>query len=124
VCGAGLAAFALIGCNIGNPTASSDDASLRLQGSAANGSDSAKKVTICHLPPGNPENAHTLSVGAPAVKAHLAHGDYLGACAEVPPTDNNESTVTNPPTGTETGTGTETETGTGTDTGSGTPEAM
>jgi hypothetical protein len=35
---------------------------------------------ICHIPPGNPENAHTIVVGAPAVPAHLAHGDTLGAC--------------------------------------------
>lgn len=39
------------------------------------------KVTICHVPPGNPSNAHTIRVGAPAVAAHLAHGDSLGACA-------------------------------------------
>jgi hypothetical protein len=40
----------------------------------------ANKVTICHRPPGNPDNARTLSVGAPAVPAHLAHGDTLGPC--------------------------------------------
>ena len=38
-------------------------------------------VTICHIPPGNPANAHTINVGAPAVDAHLRHGDTLGACA-------------------------------------------
>jgi hypothetical protein len=38
------------------------------------------KVTICHIPPGNPANAHTITVGAPAVKAHIKHGDTLGAC--------------------------------------------
>ena len=37
-------------------------------------------VTLCHIPPGNPGNAQTLTVGAGAVPAHLAHGDYLGAC--------------------------------------------
>src|SRR6185295_8619847 len=37
-------------------------------------------VTICHIPPGNPANAHSITVGAPAVSAHLAHGDTLGAC--------------------------------------------
>ena len=37
-------------------------------------------VTICHIPQGNPEAAITLSVPAPAVPAHLAHGDTLGAC--------------------------------------------
>ena len=44
-----------------------------------------KKTTICHLPPGNPANEHTLCVGNPAVPAHLAHGDYLGVCASAPP---------------------------------------
>ena len=41
-----------------------------------------KKVTICHIPPGNPENAHTIKVGESAVDAHLAHGDTLGECPE------------------------------------------
>jgi hypothetical protein len=40
------------------------------------------KVLVCHIPPGNPANAHTISVGLSAVKAHLAHGDRLGACME------------------------------------------
>jgi cysteine-rich repeat protein len=39
-----------------------------------------KKVTLCHLPPGNPANPQTISVGEAAVAAHLAHGDQLGAC--------------------------------------------
>lgn len=39
-----------------------------------------KKTTICHVPPGNPSNAHTLCVGNSAVSAHLNHGDYLGVC--------------------------------------------
>ncbi len=39
-----------------------------------------QKTTICHIPPGNPDNAHTLCVGTPAVDAHLAHGDFLGSC--------------------------------------------
>ena len=43
-----------------------------------------EKVTICHIPPGNPENAHEITVGAPAVPAHLAHGDNVGSCT--PPT--------------------------------------
>jgi hypothetical protein len=38
------------------------------------------KATICHIPPGNPENAHTISVGEAAVPAHLAHGDFEGPC--------------------------------------------
>ncbi|QRK11104.1 hypothetical protein JQX13_14140 [Archangium violaceum] len=37
-------------------------------------------VTLCHIPPGNHSRAHTITVGQPAVKAHLKHGDRLGAC--------------------------------------------
>ena len=40
----------------------------------------AGKVVICHYPPGNPGNRHTIDVGQPAVSAHLAHGDTLGPC--------------------------------------------
>jgi hypothetical protein len=39
-------------------------------------------VPICHIPPGNPENKHTILVGASAVPAHLGHGDYLGRCRD------------------------------------------
>ena len=38
------------------------------------------KVTICHIPPGNPANAHTISIGFSAWKAHQKHGDYEGEC--------------------------------------------
>lgn len=43
-------------------------------------------VEICHLPPGNPDNKHTLCIGPAAVPHHLKEherdgvGDYLGAC--------------------------------------------
>jgi len=36
------------------------------------------KVEVCHVPPGNPENAHFIDVDESAVEAHLAHGDYTG----------------------------------------------
>jgi len=42
------------------------------------------KVTICHIPPGNPENAHTIVVNQSAVAAHLEHGDTLGPCIGAP----------------------------------------
>ncbi|MGA0297308.1 MAG: hypothetical protein ACO3K2_08255, partial [Nitrosopumilaceae archaeon] len=46
-------------------------------------SSSVEKVTICHVPPGNPDNAHTITVGSPAVRAHEAHGDYItGSCED------------------------------------------
>jgi hypothetical protein len=38
------------------------------------------KVCLCHVPPGDPADAHTICVGAPAVRAHLGHGDTMGAC--------------------------------------------
>ncbi len=38
------------------------------------------KVTICHIPPGNPRKAKTLSIDAESVPDHLGHGDLLGAC--------------------------------------------
>jgi len=44
--------------------------------------DVSTKVTLCHVPPGNPANAHTIVVGEAAVPAHLAHGDSLGACPQ------------------------------------------
>jgi hypothetical protein len=38
------------------------------------------KVAVCHIPPGNPANMHTIHVGPAAVNAHRAHGDKVGAC--------------------------------------------
>ncbi|AFE06254.1 putative lipoprotein [Corallococcus coralloides DSM 2259] len=49
------------------------------------------RVTICHIPPGNPANAHSITVGLPAVAAHLRHGDTLGACEGETPTDGGTS---------------------------------
>ena len=44
-----------------------------------------EKVTLCHVPPGNPTNVQTLTVAPSAVQAHLKNhpGDYVGAC--IPP---------------------------------------
>ena len=45
--------------------------------------DKEEKVTICHFPPGNPENMQTLSVDESAVDAHVAeHGDTIGECVD------------------------------------------
>jgi len=59
------------------------------QSCTANGSDSracdpadTSKTTVCHIPPGNPANAHTICIGNAAVPAHLQnHGDFLGTCS-------------------------------------------
>ena len=37
-------------------------------------------VKICHMPPGNPDNEHTIVVDRESVPAHLAHGDSEGKC--------------------------------------------
>jgi len=41
------------------------------------------KVSICHVPPGNPDNFHTIKISANALPAHLAHGDLGEPCNEV-----------------------------------------
>lgn len=38
------------------------------------------KVQVCHIPPGNPGNFHTITVSENALSAHLGHGDLAGAC--------------------------------------------
>jgi hypothetical protein len=45
----------------------------------------APKVDVCHIPPGNPENAHTITISENALDSHLEHGDYLGACEPAQP---------------------------------------
>jgi len=42
-----------------------------------------QKVTLCHVDQETGEEI-TITVGAPAVPAHLAHGDTLGECSVVP----------------------------------------
>ena len=37
-------------------------------------------VDLCHIPPGDPDNARTLSVNGSALDRHLAHGDAEGDC--------------------------------------------
>lgn len=40
----------------------------------------SKKIEICHVPPGNPESAHTLNISVNALRSHLAHGDFIEEC--------------------------------------------
>jgi hypothetical protein len=86
---------ALVACHLDDGTVE-HNALLR----ACDPQHDAKKTTICHIPPGNPANAHTLCIGNPAVPHHLSnHGDYLGPChteTRCPPP---------PPTGDASGTG-------------------
>lgn len=65
--------------------------------SYASHSNGSSKVTICHIPPGNPSNAHNITVSVNAMDAHLAHGDVLGECptGEMPTTCTTTISATN-----------------------------
>lgn len=70
----------LAACHLNDGTVGRDD-DLR-----ACEPDNKKKTTICHIPPGNPANAHTLCIGNPAVSPHRHHhGDYVGPCKDEVP---------------------------------------
>lgn len=51
------------------------------------------KVDVCHVPPGNTANAHTITIGNPAVQAHLDHGDYVGSVCEGEDDTTNEDPI-------------------------------
>lgn len=38
------------------------------------------KEIVCHVPPGNPDNRHTIMISKNAVERHFIHGDTLGPC--------------------------------------------
>jgi hypothetical protein len=38
------------------------------------------KLEVCHIPPGNPDNFHTITVNEKALPAHFEHQDLNGAC--------------------------------------------
>jgi hypothetical protein len=85
-----------LGCGVGADEESESSIAQNLQDQAACGitdvepvdevracePGNTKKTTICHVPPGNPANAHTLCIGNAAVKHHLKNhdGDSLGPC--------------------------------------------
>jgi hypothetical protein len=52
---------------------------------AGDNSNTDHKITICHIPPGDPGNAHTIVIDESAWPAHEAHGDYIGECQKQPP---------------------------------------
>lgn len=43
----------------------------------------AAKVEVCHIPPGDPDNFHTITISENALAAHLAHGDMEGPCNDI-----------------------------------------
>lgn len=44
--------------------------------------EAAENIEICHIPPGNPDAQHTISIGEPAWQAHEGHGDTMGECPD------------------------------------------
>ena len=61
---------------------------VRIVGSGCNNDiiacgKNGKKVVLCHVPPGNPNNKQEICVAWSAVPAHLAHGDCLGMCSSM-----------------------------------------
>ena len=38
------------------------------------------KVEVCHVPPEDPDNFHTIKISSNALTPHLAHADLSGAC--------------------------------------------
>lgn len=44
--------------------------------------DGDGRLTICHSPPGNLSNAHTIIINIKALPGHLAHGDHCGPCED------------------------------------------
>ena len=94
--GSMAALFAMSGCgqlngvyrswarSSASTTTSGGGSSTDTNAPAENGNSGSKSDgslrQLCHNPPGNPEEKHTLEVGPSAVGAHLAHGDTLGPC--------------------------------------------
>ncbi|MDD1625858.1 MAG: hypothetical protein LUQ26_00025 [Methylococcaceae bacterium] len=68
------------------------------------GDNSSSKITICHVPPGNPANKHTIHIAFSAWAAHKLHRntntqglplvDYLGSCNNPPATGSTVSSET------------------------------
>lgn len=112
---AGFVGAALVtGCVYSEQSPSDSEAAMALRAEQSGSTDS-KKTYVCHIPPGNPANAHTIHIGNPAVDAHLAHGCYVGRCADLPP--DTTSTGSGSEGGSEGGAEGGTETGSGTETG-------
>jgi hypothetical protein len=83
-------AWPLAACDSVNPASPTREtagaADVQGRASAASADNEAaggvEKVDICHRPPGNPTNVQRITVGAPAVPAHLAHGDTIGTIGD------------------------------------------
>jgi len=88
LCAVTLALFGCGGDRQPSPTAPARTATADEGDGSVTAEAAQPKVTICHVPPGNPGNAHTITIGAPAVQHHLANhpGDAIGPCPRPTPT--------------------------------------
>ena len=50
-------------------------------GAPAGGGQNVKMITVCHYPPGQPNNPQEISIPESAWSVHQAHGDVLGSCS-------------------------------------------
>ncbi len=58
-------------------------AAAAILGAAVAAAAPLPKVTICHIPPGNPANWHTITISQNALQKHIdLHGDLVGTCQE------------------------------------------
>lgn len=53
---------------------------LAHRGDGIGNRDGVGGVVLCHIPPGNPENRHTITVSQSGAAVHHRHGDTLGYC--------------------------------------------
>jgi hypothetical protein len=93
---AGVANYPMPGYADDNSKSKSSDSDKRSDSNS--GDKSKQKITICHVPPGNPEKMHTIHIAMSAWAAHKAHtntnandkglplADYLGSCNNPPNT--------------------------------------
>ncbi|MBP7810660.1 MAG: hypothetical protein KA163_15315, partial [Bacteroidia bacterium] len=61
-----------------------------------------KKITICHIPPGNNQNPQQIEINESAWPAHQAHGDTKGTCPTptvAPPAEDKKITICHIPPG-------------------------
>jgi len=79
------------GSNDNNNSNSNGNNNNNSSNANGNSNQEEEKITICHIPPGNPNNPETIEIPASAWPAHQAHGDVLGACPENSNGNNNSS---------------------------------
>ncbi|MDA0323219.1 MAG: hypothetical protein O2923_10970 [Verrucomicrobia bacterium] len=56
-----------------------DDIEVTVKDDGVDG-EREETITICHRPPGNSDNGHSITIGISALDPHLNHGDTVGSC--------------------------------------------